>query len=666
MPKISVIVPVYNVEKYLNRCVDSILNQTFADFELILVDDGSPDNSGKICDEYAKKDKRVVVIHKENGGLSDARNAGIDIARGGYVTFIDSDDWIDSEYLNVLYKNATDNEADISAVNLHKEYDDKRDRACSVVEGTYVGAESMDYLYNPEMAIYINVACAKLYKISLFENIRYPVGRLHEDGFTTYKLYFRAKKVHFANDDLYYYYQRNDSIMNENFSIRRIDEYFVYRERADFFKENEMSKQFIDNEKTRLACIFTLTVKLKQSKISKKEKNKYYKIFKQDVKQIKHHLTALSKKQKINTTLYSFSVGLFYLFYTLLKTYRKIKKSKRKKEVFSRLKKKVSKLQNSKKTFAFFAMSPKGGNLGDHALTIAQFQLLSEINFVELPCVDFPIYFEEIELFKKIIGREPIVFTAGGNLGTLWFEEAEAYLRKIISLFPDNKIIVLPNTCYYENNKWGRKEFEKSKEIYNEHKKLKIYVREKVSYELIKDAYNDVTLMPDMVMYLHYNGIENNRQGCLMCLRNDIEKTLKKDEEEKLKSILTAKFDKLSFTDTVVKRNVSEKDRDFEVQSKLNEIANSELMITDRLHGMVFAAITGTPCIVIKSKSYKLQGCYEWIRHLEYIRFAEDLNDIEHIADQIINKQYSFDNSMLMGHYHRLREEVYDYLKGEQ
>jgi len=114
MPKISVIVPVYNVEKYLAKCIDSILAQTFTDFECILINDGSPDNSPAICDEYAKKDERMKVIHKENGGVSSARNTGLDIAQGEWITFADSDDWVDENYLELMYSNAIKNNCDLS------------------------------------------------------------------------------------------------------------------------------------------------------------------------------------------------------------------------------------------------------------------------------------------------------------------------------------------------------------------------------------------------------------------------------------------------------------------------------------------------------------------------------------------------------------------------
>lgn len=180
MCEISIIVPVYKVEKYLRKCVDSILAQTFTDFEVILVDDGSPDNSGKICDEYAEKDNRVRVIHKENGGLSSARNAGIDVARGKYLGFVDSDDYIDEDMYEILYENLKIHDADISSVELIPFYGDrykkankekkviilnKKEAIKSVLEGTQFYA----YAWN------------KLYRKELFKDNRYLDGKTFEE-----------------------------------------------------------------------------------------------------------------------------------------------------------------------------------------------------------------------------------------------------------------------------------------------------------------------------------------------------------------------------------------------------------------------------------------------------------------------------------------------------
>ena len=196
---ISVIVPVYKVEKYIHRCVDSILAQTFTDFELILVDDGSPDNCGKICDEYAEKDNRIHVIHKENGGLSDARNAGIDWAFANsdseWITFIDSDDWIHPKYLEALYNAVKETGCEISICGYEETTGDSPKVDDINLQAVIVSTEDFFCEHNVNAV----VAWGKLYKKELFREIRYPVGKLHEDEFTTYKLLFQYENCAFVN-----------------------------------------------------------------------------------------------------------------------------------------------------------------------------------------------------------------------------------------------------------------------------------------------------------------------------------------------------------------------------------------------------------------------------------------------------------------------------------
>ncbi|EME3187758.1 glycosyltransferase, partial [Enterococcus faecalis] len=166
MPKISIIVPVYNVEKYLEKCVRSILAQTFTDFELILVDDGSPDSSGAMCDQFAEQDQRVKVIHKENGGLSDARNAGIEIATGEYLGFVDSDDYIADDMYELLYTNIVKEDADLSICGIYDVYEGKEPIVKSLIQGTFSREEALLLILQGNI---ISVhAVNKLYKRKLF------------------------------------------------------------------------------------------------------------------------------------------------------------------------------------------------------------------------------------------------------------------------------------------------------------------------------------------------------------------------------------------------------------------------------------------------------------------------------------------------------------------
>lgn len=225
MPKISVIVPVYKVEEYLPRCVDSILAQTFADFELILVDDGSPDRCGAICEEYAEKDTRVHVIHQENAGQACARNRGIEWvlnnSNSEWICFIDSDDWINKTYLEGLYEAADQCKCLISACDFAKS-EREEGEADGSDEGR-IECISPSELYNQHFYV-VQSPCCKLFEKKLFENdeFRFPEGILYEDSALIYRIIFSQDRIAFTDRSTYYYYQRPDSSMNAKWHPKRM------------------------------------------------------------------------------------------------------------------------------------------------------------------------------------------------------------------------------------------------------------------------------------------------------------------------------------------------------------------------------------------------------------------------------------------------------------
>lgn len=241
-PLVSVIVPIYNVEKYLEKCVTSIRNQDYTNLEIILVDDGSPDACPQLCDAYAKADKRIRVIHKKNGGLSDARNAGIRVATGDYLAFIDSDDYVDPAFVSTLLHEAQRQDADIVACSLQRVYDDKTVFPPKWVdEATFSNIEGIrDILSSPSLCDVM--AWNKLYKKELFTKtgILYPVGKVHEDMFTTYKLFYAAQKICFVNKPLYYYVQREGSIINQGFNKKRLHAVEATGEVLDWVTANHL------------------------------------------------------------------------------------------------------------------------------------------------------------------------------------------------------------------------------------------------------------------------------------------------------------------------------------------------------------------------------------------------------------------------------------------
>lgn len=251
MPEISIIVPVYGVEKYLDKCVNSILNQTFTNFELILVDDGSKDNCPLMCEQYKEKDNRVRVIHKENGGLSDARNAGIEVATGKYIGFVDSDDYISYKMYEALYNAIEKNSADLSMCNFMCIGEDEfiEDNDFSIPEKVMSGIEILDRNKDDEKGSWV-VAWNKLYKKELFKDIRYPVGKIHEDEFVYHKIMVKCKKVACVSEPLYFYLQRNNSIMKSDYSVKRLDRCEALLERGEFLlnKVSYKTASFILNK----------------------------------------------------------------------------------------------------------------------------------------------------------------------------------------------------------------------------------------------------------------------------------------------------------------------------------------------------------------------------------------------------------------------------------
>lgn len=224
-PKISVIVPVYNVEKYLSRCVNSIISQTFSDFELILVDDGSTDSSGKICDEYGKKDGRVKVIHKKNGGLSSARNCGLENAKGKYICFVDSDDWISSDYLKYLYFLIDKYNADVVSANYMLVYDEKSkfslQAKIKIINGT---SKILQYYMRQDKMHKKNdfPVWIKLYKKELFSDVKFPIGKIYEDNITNFKILQKCSCYVKSTKIIYAYFQRPHSITKSKLSKKHL------------------------------------------------------------------------------------------------------------------------------------------------------------------------------------------------------------------------------------------------------------------------------------------------------------------------------------------------------------------------------------------------------------------------------------------------------------
>lgn len=254
---ISVIVPVYNIEQYIDECVTSIVNQSYSNLQIILVDDGSPDNCPQICDKWASKDSRIRVIHKQNGGLSDARNAGLEIASGELIAFVDGDDYIHTNMLRMLYENMIENKSDISACGVQMFWcDGKTAMLTPKFNGVLNTEQALSAIIN-EYPIKQPV-WYKLYKADLVKGLLFPVGKQHEDVFWSYLAISKAGKVSVFDTPMYFYRQRDDSIMGAQFSLKSLDSLEAKLLRNDYIKLNFPSLFQESNTNLWFSCIYAL------------------------------------------------------------------------------------------------------------------------------------------------------------------------------------------------------------------------------------------------------------------------------------------------------------------------------------------------------------------------------------------------------------------------
>lgn len=273
---ISVIIPVFKVENYLRDCVESVIAQTYSNLEIILVDDGSPDSCPIICDEFAKKDSRIKVLHKGNGGLSSARNAGLAICTGDFVEFVDSDDIIDINMIKKLYDALKETNADISCCRYYKStniYNNLNTSTDNI--SVYSNLEILQDLYCNRLQ---NVICwNKLFKKSLFQQIHFPVGKVCEDIFTTYKVFYEATKITKISYVGYFYRDTQGSITN-TFNARRLDSLIAYKECNDFFISHNIENLITINAQCALIAIMRFWY-ITNDKNVKKSLNEYLNFF---------------------------------------------------------------------------------------------------------------------------------------------------------------------------------------------------------------------------------------------------------------------------------------------------------------------------------------------------------------------------------------------------
>lgn len=636
---ISVIVPVYKAEPFLRRCVDSILKQSYTNLEIILVDDGSPDGCGGICDTYVAQDSRVRVIHQENRGVSAARNAGIDVARGQYFGFVDSDDWIEPTMYAELYQAIRDSNADLSVCDFGwiSEDGEALEKQPNLRRET-VGREEVLRRYAGGDGRLV-VPWNKLYKRSLFDEIRYPPGKLHEDEFVTHKLLDRCSLVSIIPGRLYNHIQTENSITRSPFSVKRLDQVEGVCERVRFYQK-------LGDDSCLIAALEDMCQLYLADEMIFRPKNRNERRRWTEIKDmvraiVRENAHLVSRKTRLKIAAPGFG---FYILREGKRILRKVFRGAR--CVLQWL----ITLCRASASDELLLNTPGHSNLGDHAIVLAELQMLEEAlpGAKVMECggvqLDLLCKLEErgiqLPLALALRNKKNRCFIHGGGfLGELWQTE-EIRFRTILQRLPNRKIIVFPQTVYFNlSDTWGRTFFEESKKIYSAHPDLTLFVREKNSYDFLRTHMPEVRveLAPDVVTCVRIPDFTEERKGVLLCIRQDLEGVVSRDDVQYCAKIVENKLqnEPVSYTDTVLRQNVPPSESRQEVYKKLREFSRSRLVITDRLHGMVFAAITGTPCICLNNCSGKVAGVYEWIKDNRYVQFINGVDEFEEVLDRI-------------------------------
>lgn len=608
---ISVIVPIYNIENYVRRCINSIINQTYANIEILLIDDGSVDNSGKICDEY--KDERIKVFHKENGGLSDARNYGIDKSKGKYITTIDGDDYVDPNYIENLYNLLINSSADISSINRFDFIENEANGIISKVnyyeiKGTRIYS-SEEYLKEIVKDRLPHEAWAKLYKREIFKKNLYEKNlKIYEDLEFLIRILKKEKLKIVCNTEVYgyYYRKRNNSLMTSSYDKYWENELKYY---IKLIKNNDYIENRNDIENLLAGKIIRNYHKI----IEQNEKYERIVFLRECTNYLKISKIK-GKKNKIKIFLLKYFPQIIYFFSQLRK--------KDEKKFVIQFNKFIMECRKNDSKPAIIFNGPITGNLGDHAILFAEEKKLKEDGkeVFLISAKDMP-YLYKYNLYNQISPKTEIYITGGGNTGSLWRNE-QTRINQVLETFKDYKIVIFPQTIYYSEDDYGKECFEMDLKYYKKCTNIEFQCRDLKTYNYVTNNIGIHTIMSkDMVTTLDYKALNYNRKGILFCFRNDFEKNIDdKTKKELINKIINKyKGEKYQFLDTVLtkKKIYLYKDAKKEFNKIVKKFATSKLVVTDRLHGMLIAYITNTHCIALNNLSGKVKGVYETIKDQE-------------------------------------------------
>ena len=760
-PLVSFLMPVYNGEKTVARAIESMLNQTYANIEIVIIDDCSVDDTHEICLGYAKNNNCIRVYkNNTNMGVAKSLNRGLCLCEGKYIARMDADDFSMSDRVETqvcymeTYPNigvlgcnmmiATDFCDEISEV---KYAVDNQHLKCTLLFNTpfshptvmlrtevlrcsniqYPEKYAEDYALWTEMSFITdfatipevflkysvsddNVTSSNFSKIrnDSAEISRYAIQKhLNIDVSNYSDIHFGWCEYDGVPYDICEFLQRSSQLLKEIKeantkqgifnpeilhevlikqwkSSKRIALMSVLSDNYEEFSKAEYSKAVetfrLFNNSTRVV-IYSVG-RATEHVLSKlggsfpftivgfvdADKNKHGTVYNGMKVLPPEDLSGLPYDYVlIGSTLHFNEIKRYLVDDLSIKEEQLLDLAITNDFVFHSQREQFAvrlvEAMKSGKSVAFLFCAPDYGNLGDHAIAAAEQRFFKELGY-EL--IEIPLHkrkdFDEI-VRHHIRKEDLILITGGGFLGSLWLG-GERPARKIVEDYPDNRIIILPQTVYWDDDVGAKRDLKLTQEVYAQHKNLTLFARDKTTYEQVRVFYPDtkILLAPDMALYDDWSGYyscDGIRNGALLCLKFDKESILSEEQKVILAGVAEKIGLQVRHRSTDSSQHIWMDERTEPLKDLLQDFRNAELVITDRLHGFIFAAVTGTPCVALGAYTHKLHATFEWIAHLPYMRFAESLDCVEELAREVLEVGGGiYDNSPLIKYYNELSEEI--------
>lgn len=662
---ISVIIAAYNAEATLERCVATVLAQDYANVEVIIVDDGSADGTPALCDRLAFADARCRVLHQENRGLSGARNAGLDASTGEYVFFLDADDYLAVGELSSLLSVLLACNADMAVGGLTKV--DKDGAVLSVErltqhvvteegywDGYYASSErwSVDYI----------VSCGKLFKAYLFATERFDLEKLHEDEFIIHRIVAQCERIAMVPAVGYYYVQNDASIMHTRGLRSYIDTLDARLSRAEYFYRRGMSR-----------CAWHALVTIEDSFEEAGHNLGKAPEMRRPLRRWRALFLKLLRSPKL-TLVHMAGCASFFISPRLYAHLKRVKSGLRLRRRLSCMGM-LARLALHQLRYwrsVILIATPTHGNLGDQAIVLAERHLLADMGFEGSL---FEVERAQYELAAGLIERlvrpcDLIVIDGGGNVGTLWPEENDK-MNDIVARFSHNVVVIFPQTAFFEDSAAGGECQTRVEAAYAKNPRLVFFSRDEPTYRLMQHVAPTVCnhYVPDVVLSLGGESVvrPGERHGALLCLRDDKERLVDEGCAGELKATLVARGLDVAEASTVVREpaRISRRNRGDVLRAKLDEFRSAEVVVTDRLHGMLFAAITGTPCVALDNVSHKVSNGHVWVAKagVHNVKVARAVEEVPALLDEVIAEGPAcYDPAALDVEFGEIREAIADAL----